>query len=490
MFKRLKSASGQVSDQTESAGDNGEKIVRPAILVHSGPDGSAIEFESGDGPIAFDGARIKLIVENQNKLISGLAEQYGGLDKMPLGAHFPVKDEHENGSAISDVIGRMGALLKFEVRDVPGIGKNVACAVTDLTFLGKEIVDRVKDGRIYNLSVGINDTEGESNFNTLNEVSAVIVPAAPGAMLLSKSVKPSAVTPKQGEKKMAVNLKRVQAHTKRLSVLQEMSKGFTELSKKTGEAKDQIRLTKRSGDITHRLTGFMRAAKLTPAEYKQMDVKRLAALPDDALETVMKSYDIREPVIKPNQAGSSDAVDFTTLSKNMKKKDVKNLKSEIAKDFKRLSGGKVKLSSEEEDDKEMGGGNKENPINPGKDPHAVEGEEEKHLAEEFHGHMKAMGKHLADGNMEEAKKSHEAAMKHLGEHGEKGLSGLQSDVKSEDYQKGMSDLEAKVDELSTQMARYCSMTEELVSAEKEEGHDLAKAEDEEVDKNKNEPGKA
>lgn len=485
MFKRLKGASGQVSDQAENAGDSDAKIVRPAILVHSGAEGKAIVFESSDGEIAFDSNRIKNIVANQNKLITGLANEYGGPDKMPLGAHFPIKDEHENGSAIQDVIGRMGGLLKFEVRDVPGVGKNVACAISELTFLGKEIVDRVKDGRIFNLSVGINDNPDEPNYDTLNEVSAVIVPAAPGAMLLKRGEVATSGKTKQGVKAMP-NLKRVQAHTKRLSVLQQMSEGLTNLSKKTGEAKDAVRLTKRTGEISHRLSGLMKAAKLTPAGFKQMDIKRLAALSDDALDTVFKTLEAQEPVIKPTQAGSTDAIDFATLSKNMKQKDIKNLKSEIKKDFKKLSGGKINMASDEDDDKNLGGGNKEHEINPGKDPHAVAGEEEVEMKKQLHAHMSAMGKHLADGNIDEAKKSHEAVMKHLEDHGDKHLAGIQSDVKSEDYQKGMSDLESKVDELSTQMARYCSMVNELMDVEKEEGHDLAKAEDEEIEK----PGQA
>lgn len=485
MYKRLKGSSGAVEKADAQSSDTDGKIVRRAILVHSGPEGQPIKFMSGDGEIAFDADRIKLIVEKQNARIGALAESYGGLDKMPLGAFPPVKDQHESASAIQDVIGRMGGMLSYEVRDVPGIGKNVSCAVSDLTFLGKEIVDRVKDGRIYNLSVGIGDDPETGSFNTLGEVSSVIVPAAPGAMLLKKGDAAASGKTKKGVT-MKLDAKRVQGHTKRLSVLTQMQDGFKNLAKATGEAKEQVRLTRRSGDITHRLSGLMKSAKLTPAEYKQMDIKRLSALPDDALETVMKSLEIREPVIRPEQRGTTDAVPFSTLADGMKKKEIKNLKGEIAKDFKRLTGGKIKLSSDDpDDDKNLGGGNKEHEIKTPRDEHAVPGEEEVEMAKEFHAAMKNCSHHLAQGNFEEAKKSHETAMAHLEKGGGKHLGAGPGDVKSEDHDSQMSALSAKVDELNTQMARYAGLVSELMEAEKEEGHELGKEKEEQP-----EPGAA
>ena len=124
-------------------------------------------------------------------------------------------------------------------------------------------------------------------------------------------------------------------------------------------------------------------------------------------------------------------------------------------------------------------GPKEEEITPGKDPHAVgEGQG----LEKFKHHMAECAKHLAAGNIEEAKKHHEEAMKHAG-YGMKHMAGVDGvgvgDVKSEDYQKSMSNLQSQVDELHTQMARFAGMVSELMEAEKAEGHDLEHPEDEE-----------
>src|SRR5271167_111897 len=144
-FKRLAGSYGQISANESVEGDSEDQIKRPAILVHAGPDGEAIQFQSGDGPIDFDDERIQRIVTNHNAKIMTLAAQYGGLKKMPLGAFPPILDMHEDESN-DRVIGRLACLLKFERRNVPKVGQNVACAVADpgITFLGKETVQRVK----------------------------------------------------------------------------------------------------------------------------------------------------------------------------------------------------------------------------------------------------------------------------------------------------------------------------------------------------------
>src|SRR5271170_1277724 len=112
-MKRLKGPSGQIADENKKAGDAGDKVVRHAILVHSGPNGEPVVFESGDGEIEFDDDRIQRIVDNHNAKINALAAQYGGLDKMPIGAFPPILDQHETDSA-DRIIGRLASLLKFE----------------------------------------------------------------------------------------------------------------------------------------------------------------------------------------------------------------------------------------------------------------------------------------------------------------------------------------------------------------------------------------
>ena len=479
MFKRLKEPSGSVANQADQA-DASDKITRPAILVHSGPNGENIVFQSSDGEIAFDEARIKRIVENQNKLLNGLAEQYGGFDKVPPGAFPPLLDQHENDSN-NRIVGRMMALLKFEKRDVPKVGKNVACAVTEITFLGAENVQRVNDGRIFHLSIGIDETT-----DTLGETSTVIEPAAPGAMLLNRKAASPVVRLKK-EQNMGKNLARIQAHANRMAKLTAIKEGLGTLSAGVKGASETVKLTKKTGEVSHRLTGLMRAGKLTPAEFKKIDVKRLAKLDSESLNTVLDTYEVREPQVAAGQKGTTDAVPFTELAAGMKKKNLKRLKAEIANDFKKLSGGKLNLASLEDEDEdhgkdhEMAGGNKEHEINPGKDPHDVPGEGGDMKMGEFKEHMAHCAKCLAEGDVDGAKEHHEKAMKHMAEHfgeGKKDMSAGVGDVKSEDYKAGMDALESKVDEMGTQLARFAGMVSELMDAEKEEGHDLEKSDDE------------
>lgn len=476
-FVRLSGKTGEVVESGGAEGDSAGQLVRHAILVHAGPNKSTLVFKSGDGPIKFDDARIKRVVAVHNKYVDDLAKQYGGVEKIPVGAYPPILDMHDDEGSMNCVIGRLTGYLSYEVRDVPKVGKNVPCAVADkpgITWLGEGTVQRVKDGRIFHLSIGISEKT-----DRLGETSAVIEPAAPGAMSLSKE-KPGSHTKNNGGPKMGDKIKRLKAHTARLTKLTAISETLVTLSKKTKETSDQVKLTARQGEVTHRLTGLMRSGKLTPAEHKKMDIKRLSTMSDGDMKTIMEVFEAREPVIEPGQRGSTNATDFSDIGANLEKKQLKRLKSEIKGDFKRLTGKEMKTAEDDEDadhgkTHEMGGGNKEAPVNPGKDPHAVDGQGGDEKSAEFAKHMSALSKHLAAGNLDEAKKAHEAVMAHCSKHGLKHMeAGDVGDVKSDDYKKSMEAHQGQIDELNTQMARMAGMVSELMDVEKEEGHDLEK----------------
>lgn len=485
-MKKLKGPSGSLHG-IESATPPGQsdKVTRKAILVHAGPGGAPLVFQSSDGEISFDDARIKRIVANQNKMITAIAEQYGGLDKMPIGAFPPILDQHEDDSN-DRIIGRMTGLLRYEVLDVPKVGKNVPCAVTDITFLGEDTVKRVADGRIYHLSIGIDEAT-----DTMGETSTVIDPAAPGAMLL-KNGAAGLTKLKKGEKSMPATkrLERMQRSAKRLATLGAINKDLTKLTADLKGSADMVKLTKREGEITHRLNKIMKTGRLTPAEYKKLDIKKLSKLSDDAVDTVMESYEAREPQVQPHQRGSTDAVDFATIGKSMEKKKLKALQKETVSDLMRASGGKVKLKSgshlavdaDKDEDKDLRGGNKETDVDPGHDEHAVPGEGgDVDMKAKFKGHMAKCAAHMEAGEHEDAKKEHLAAMAHMEKHGDKHLSFGVGDTKSEDYKKGMDDMEAKVDELATNLARLAGAVSEMMGEEEKEGHDLAAETDEEVE---------
>lgn len=459
-MKRLAQPTGQIEDRKIGEESN-DKLVRPAILVHSGSEGEKVTFMSGDGEISFDDARIKRIVNNHNAKINTLAEGYGGVEKMPAGAFPPILDQHENDSN-NRIVGRLASLLRFEKRDIPGVGKNVACACADITFLGEDTVKRVKDGRIYHLSIGIDEAS-----DTLGETSTVITPAAPGAMLLKK-----------GDSNMSK--KNLAARQARMVKLAEMQKSLTTLTTKITEANKSMKLAKKESEVTHRLTGLMRSGKLTPAEMKKMDVKNLASLDEKSLNTVLSTIEAMEPKIMAGQRGSTDSMDVSTIAKNLTKANLKKLKSETMNDMRKLSGKKLFDKEEEIEDKEHKMAAEEIQA-PKKDEHAVSGQEGdevqlKKMYEDQSAHHETMKAHLEAGNIEEAKKHHEimhACHMEMGKHLCGNMKHMEiGDVKSEDYKKSQDNLQAQVDELNTQMARIAGMVNELMEVEKEEGEEL------------------
>lgn len=482
-MKKLATPSGHISSDKNDSSIEG-KLVKLALLVHSGPNGEKITFMSADGEISFDEDRIKTIIKNHNKKINELAAGYGGIDKMPVGAFPPILDQHENDSN-NRIIGRLSHLLTFDKRDIPGVGNDVACIVSEITFLGKETIDRVSDGRIYYLSIGIDE-----DTNTLEEVSTVIAPAAPGAMLLSKYKRNTI-----GESQM--NKKLLQAKANRLAKLMAIKENISAMSGKIVSANNRIKNTCKEGDVTHRLTSLMRSGKLTPAEYKKMDVKKLAALDANSLETVISTIDAMESKVIPGQRGSIDSMDFSTIAKAMNQKNLRKLKSEVMGDFKRL-GKKLAFGDESDEDKEHGDTKQmAEEVHPGRDPHAVPGEggdeqQLKHLSAWHAKHLEhhhTMKKHLESGDIEKAKEHHVEMVKHcmeahkyLGHHGSMESASDESsvkhmeigDVKSEDYKKSMDYLQQQIDELNTQLARISGSVEELINVEKEEGEEFGK----------------
>lgn len=461
VYKRLTQPSGEVSENSAKESDSEDRIVRKAILVHAGPNGEEVEFTTGDGSgIKFDAARIKNVVDVHNKYVDWLAKEYGGEDKIPEGAWPPLLDLHESAESTDRVIGRLTGRLKYVDMDVPKVGKNVPCAIAEpgITFLGKHTVSKVKDGRIYHLSVSISEST-----DRLGELSAVIEPAAPGAMLLN-----GAKTHTKGDTQMSDKLKRMKAHTERMAKLSSIKSMVDESQKKLVGASDMVKLTKKKDSILKRLNGLMSSRKLSPAEYKKLDLVKLSGLSDDALEMVLATYDGRQPVIEAGLRGSSSASDFTDMARHMGDTELKKLRGEIAKDFKKL--GKEIPGQEEK--KDMAGGNKETPVTPGKDEHVVPGQEGD---EKLKAHLDAMSKHLEAGDMEKAKEAHKAMAAYCS--GMQNMSGFGAgDVKSEDSQKSFEHMQSQVDELNTQMARMAGALHELIGDEESEGKDIEKGE--------------
>jgi hypothetical protein len=425
-FKRLKGATGNLTDSSVHQGDSASSIKRRAILVHSGPEGEKVTFQSSDGEIAFDKARIENIVKSQNAMIEKMVAEYGGWEKTPIGAFPPILDQHSDDSN-DRIRGRLSALLKFEVRDVPKVGKNVACAVTEITFIGEETVKQVLDGRIYHLSVGIDEST-----DTLGETSTVIDPAAAGAMLLSKGKR---MATKKKLKEGSMKTTKLAASKKKMDIIKKLSSGMADLAKMVKSTNDDVKLAKRAGEVGSRLKKLMSSKKLSPAEFKKMDIKRLSKLDSEQFETVMNTFEAREDIIMAGQRGTKDAEGFGSMAKDLEKRQLSRLKKEIRGDLKRL--GK-KMKEDESEDKELAFGDDE--------------QDEKKLAEEVSKDKKDMSDLSADV-----------------EDDSKNLSG---DEIQEHDESSFQKLQSQVDELNTNLARMAGMVSELMKVEKDEGHDL------------------
>lgn len=462
MLKLLsKKPTGKISKLKASESDTDSRIEREAILIHSGPEGTPITFGCSNGEVHFDQKRIQDIVKRQNAYVNKLAFEYGGFDKMPDGAFPPLLDNHEDDS-MDKVIGRLKTKqVRFEVRDIPKVGKRCACVIGNTLWLGEDTVKKVKDGRIYHISVGIHDDPESPEFNTLGETSAVIEPAAPGAMLLKK----------KKEQEMSKKLKRLAASKKKLTTLQSVGSTLKELSAKIEGASSVVTLTKKQNHVMAKLSGYMRAGKLTPAEYKKLDIKKLAALPDESLKVTLEAFDALQPKVEVGQKGTADAIDFGTVGKSLEKSQFKQLKAEIRGDLKKLSGKKMKGDDEESSETSK----KLSKLADGEYAEMGHGDGKLKLAAAHMKHMGEMEKHLAAGDMDKAKSCMSKMKESVGESDEKEMSAFDA-PQSAEAEGNMVEVQTQIDELKTQIARVCGIVEDLISGEEEEVSEMSSEE--------------
>jgi len=418
------------------ASESPESLEKRTILIHAG------SFQSIDGPIEFNAARIKRIVTQQNSAIQNLAQGYGSIERMPLGAFPPILEDHDEET--SKVVGRLSGLLEYAEIDIPGVGLKVPAAVGKIVFLGKENTKRVLDGRIYHVSIGINEET-----DTLSEASVVVTPAAPGAMLLSRGSSVHLSSPpskKKGDAPMpqpaSHQAKPVSAERrKRLHSLRgEMQK----LTSKIHSGQETLRLKSKEAKLVHRLRSAVSGGKMTPAEYRKLlkdgDVARLAGLPDEASDLFIKSYESREPVVEPGQRGTVQALEGGQVAKEI---GHKRLKAEIKADI--VAGGSPKRLKR------------------------LEGEttSEEDIAQ----HRAKRFSDLTEGKSPRSDKDTESASL-------SGLEAVDGEPPFEDYQKKMSEMEEHIAQLQAVCAKLMDEMNLMVEEEHDEGHDLAGSEDE------------
>jgi hypothetical protein len=121
----------------------------------------------------------------------------------------------------------------------------------------------------------------------------------------------------EAEKKMAAE--KDEEEKKQLAKKKEdfakLSSGFRSTAKATQLAQKQV-------SLSARLSTYRAKAKITPAEIKAIDIPRLAAKSQEAIDTFFEALDKREPVILTGAVGTQKAVDLAKLHKAQEKKQM------------------------------------------------------------------------------------------------------------------------------------------------------------------------
>lgn len=162
-------AVGHFSD--EGTDVNETSFDRPVMLVYSG------NFDSMDGPVEITPEHIALLCANHNSMLSKVKRMTSG--EIPMREYPPLQLDHSTSA--THTIGRLVGNLTVGEAEIAGAKKPALFGVA--RFLGKENVEKAKDGRYTHVSIGADLESGK-----LNELSVTPFPAAPHAALLAKPI--------------------------------------------------------------------------------------------------------------------------------------------------------------------------------------------------------------------------------------------------------------------------------------------------------------
>lgn len=415
----------------------GNTLTRKALLVYEG------KFASMDGDVTLAKKDLEAISGQHNTLMERMKRLVGGHPK----GQVPVQLDHSPKA--SDTIGRViGPVEMGRFTDDDGVEKDALFG--NVMFIGKDNVEKAQDGRYTHLSVGLDKN------HKLTEVSVTPFPAAPNASLLSRlgtgeeDMSYSSMKEKMGkyakckkhlmdEKKMSdqdadkhleaakdEDVEKLAAeadeHEKKMKSKmsdddgkkdkEELSKLRAELAAVKGD-QEKVRLATRKVGIATRLATLQSQGKITPAEYKKIDIVRLASGTEETANEVLKTYEARQPVVDFSQRGTKKAVDPSEIGKEMKRLKSKQVEAEAVSNMPFLKAAKANEKKRLADGGAMPGG----PTNPSKlsdEGGAMPGGETNpsHMAgyEGLEADYETMGRLMDEGQHEEAKK-HFAGMK-------------------------------------------------------------------------------
>ena len=159
-------------------------------------------------------------------------------------------------------------------------------------------------------------------------------------------------------------------------------------------AQKEVKLAQAKAKLSIRLSSLRAQGKITPAEIKKIDLSKLAASSEEAIELAISTYENREPVIDARIYGSAKGVEAADLIRLAKEKD---LEEETRKNFKSAGGNKTRLSTTDEDKK------------------VEEIKKEVQMGTSHHEMLKAVLAHMEAGEHDQAKEKLKACMSKMGE---------------------------------------------------------------------------
>lgn len=177
MIVHLYSGSFLESDQSQGAGDkrgalgDDSFLEKEAMLVYPG------KFQSMDGEVEITDEHVAKLADTHNSLLSKVKRMATG--EIPLRDCPPVQLDHQPTAV--NTVGRV--IGELSVRDAEIEGQNVKALFGKVRILGRENVEKVRDGRWIHLSIGADLEKGK-----LNELTITPFPAASQAAMLGKRV--------------------------------------------------------------------------------------------------------------------------------------------------------------------------------------------------------------------------------------------------------------------------------------------------------------
>ncbi len=167
MIVRLLSGSLEGKD---AVSEDGTTLDKPAMLVYAG------KFKSMDGDVEIKDDDIDKLAGNHNSFLSKLSRLATG--DVPLKHSPPIQLDHSTSAR--DTVGRLVGPLTVGDHSLED-GSKVKALLGTVRFLGKENVEKVRDGRWSHLSIG-----ADLELHKISELTVTPFPAAADASLLSR----------------------------------------------------------------------------------------------------------------------------------------------------------------------------------------------------------------------------------------------------------------------------------------------------------------